>query len=438
MSILATRPATRPARPGEAPPGRSLALTAALAGAGAAVIGLVLCMSVALTGWFLADAGAHGDTTDALGVGAVAWLTGHGSHLVLSGTPVGMTPLALTMALLLIAFRTGRWAARTPARNVSSSPPDLPVETSTVGAAVATFTCAYLVVAVVTGVLAAGSGASPGLGRAVLGAVLVAGLGGGTGLAAGSGVLHRVWDEVPAWAADVVTGALTGVLWLLAAGAALVGVSLLFSFNEAATVMSGLHLSVGDALSLTAVMALFAPNAALLGVSYLVGPGFAFGTGTTVSPTAVTLGVVPAFPVLAALPGGGPTPGWLVGLLAVPVLAAAVGIGRTLRRRAPLPHDLAALRGAGSGFVAGVLVTVLVALAGGPLGSGRMAHIGAPVAEVLVFTTGLMSLGGLVGAVGQNWWRRRRGEPVAEAAPRAPRTVAAPDDGDEPTVEVLR
>jgi hypothetical protein len=418
---LITRPTTRPARPDQPEPGRPLGLTAALAGVAAAAIGLVLCMSVALTGWFLADAGAHGDTTDALGVGAVAWLTGHGSRLVVSGTPMGVTPLAVTMALLLTAFRTGRWAAR------AAQGPDAQVEGSSLAAAVAAFTCAYLVVTVVTAVLAAGSGASPGIGRAVLGALLVAGAAGGAGLAAGTGQLAQGWAALPRWAVDVTTGAVTGVLWLVAAGAALVGVSLLFSFNEAATVMSGLHLSLGDALSYTVVMALFAPNAALFGVAYLAGPGFAFGTGTTVSPTAVSLGVVPAFPMLAALPGEGPPPGWLVVLLAVPVLAAAVGIGRTLRLHPPMAHDLAALRGAGAGFAAGVLVTLLVALAGGPLGTGRMADIGAPVAEVMVFATGLMSLGGLLGAVAQNGWRRWRGEPVGEL-----------DDGTEPTVEVLR
>jgi hypothetical protein len=42
---------------------------------------------------------------------------------------------------------------------------------------------------------------------------------------------------------------------------------------------------------------------------------------------------------------------------------------------------------------------------------------------MLVFATGLMSLGGLLGAVVQNWWRRRR---------------SVPEDGTEATVEVLR
>lgn len=418
MTTLITRATTGSSRTGEPDAGRPLASTAGLAGAAAALIGLVVCMSVALTGWFLADAGAHGETTDALRVGADAWLAGHGSHLVLSGVPLGVTPLAVTMILALTAFRAGRWAAR-HAEPVGGD--------RGLAGAVATFGCGYVVVAVVTCVLASQSGASPVLGRAVLGALLVSVLAGGAGLAVGSGRLAEWLDRAPEWTVDVATGAVAGVLWLVAAGAVLVAVSLLLSFNEAATVLSGLHLSVGAALSYTVVMALFAPNAALFGTAYLVGPGFAFGTGTTVSPTAVSLGVVPAFPVLAALPDEGPKPGWLVALLAVPALAAAVAIARTLRRHEPIAHDLAALRGAAAGFGAGVLVTVLVALAGGPLGTGRMADIGAPVTQVLVFATGLMSVGGLLGAVVQNWWRRRGG-----------RMRPDPHDGTEPTVEVLR
>ena len=142
--------------------------------------------------------------------------------------------------------------------------------------------------------------------------------------------------------------------------------------------MSQLHLGVGEALSYTVVMVLFAPNAALFGVAYLLGPGFAFGVGTTVSPTAVSLGVVPAVPMLAALPADGPTPAWTGALLAVPVLAAGLGAGLAVRRHAPVAHDLAAVRGAAAGVGAGVLVTVLVAVAGGPLGTGRMADVGRP------------------------------------------------------------
>jgi hypothetical protein len=99
-----------------------------------------------------------------------------------------------------------------------------------------------------------------------------------------------------------------------------------------------------------------------------------------------------------------------------------------------LPHDLAALRGAAAGFGSGLLVTLLVVLAGGPLGTGRMADVGAPVAEVLVFATGLMIVGGMLGAVGRNWWRRRRGEPL----PAVPDEDPAGGDDTEATVEVRR
>jgi hypothetical protein len=155
-------------------------------------------------------------------------------------------------------------------------------------------------------------------------------------------------------------------------------------------------------------MLLMAPNAALLGSAYLLGPGFAFGTGTTVTPTAVTLGAVPAFPILAALPSDGPTPGWLVGLLVVPAVCAAVGTVVSRRDGEPLPYDLAAIRGAGTGFAAGVLITVAIGLAGGPLGTGRLSEIGAPLAEVLMFATGIMGLGGLIGGMAQAWRQRRR------------------------------
>ncbi len=398
----------RPTRPGggrgssagpspQAAP-RPLSAAAALGGAVAAGVTLVICMSLALTGWFLADAGGHGDTTDALRVGADGWLVGHGSRIVVAGTPLGMIPLAITMILVLAAFRAGRWCARGAA-------PVTDDKSWAVG--VATFVCSYLVLVVLVAVLSSQSGTTTSLPRAVLGAVCIAGLGGGTGLAVGSGRFDAWLDGVPAWVREVAAGGIAGALGLLFASSVLVAVSLLLSFNEAATALSELHLSTADAVAYTAVAALLAPNAVLFSSAYLLGPGFSVGVGTTVSPTAVSLGVVPAFPMLAALPDEGPTPGWLVGLLAVPALAAAVGVGLSRRGGDPVPYDIALARGAGSGFVSGVLITIAIALAGGPMGTGRLSEIGAPAAEVLVFATGLMSVGGLIGGLACTWWQRR-------------------------------
>lgn len=380
--------------------GRPLATAAALAGALTAGVGLVICFSLALTAWFLADAGAHGNTTDALRAGADAWLMGHGSRLELAGLPLGMTPLALTMALLLASFRGGQWAARHSAGTE---------EDRALGVAVAAFAGVYVVIAVLVCVIATQTGATPGLGRTVLGALVVSVVAGGCGMASTTGRLEAWIDRLPEWATEIAAGALLGTLTLVLAGAVLVATSLLFSFNEASSVMSSLDLSTGDAVTFTFVMALAAPNAVLLGCSYLLGPGFAFGVGTTVSPQAVSLGAVPAVPVLAALPDDGPTAGWLVALLVVPSVCAAVGVVRSRRRAEPLPLDIAALRGAAAGFGAAVVITIAIALAGGPLGTGRLAHIGAPTASVLGYASVAMSLGGLIGGLAQAWWRRRRG-----------------------------
>src|SRR4029077_15651309 len=80
-------------------------------------------------------------------------------------------------------------------------------------------------------------------------------------------------------------------------------------------------------------------NAIIWAVAYIVGPGFAFGTGTVVAPTGSALGAVPIFPMLAALPTGARPggPGWApVAVLALPYLAG-VFAGVVTVRVAPTP-----------------------------------------------------------------------------------------------------
>ncbi|HET6153937.1 MAG TPA: DUF6350 family protein [Marmoricola sp.] len=396
MSDLTVRLKRGPSPSGA--PGRALSVAGALGGAQAALTSLAVMLALGLTAWYLADAGAHGQTTDALRVGADTWLVGHGSRITLSGLPIGIVPLGLTVMFLLGAYRRGRKAAQRAAEVT---------EDGSLAAGVAAFVGAYLVVTVIVAVMASQSGATVSLGRAGLGAVGVSVLGGGLGLAVGTGRAAHWLAPVPVWVKEVAAGAVSGALTVIAAGAVLAGVALLFSFDEAANVLSDLGLSTGEALSYTFVMALLAPNVALFGSTYLLGPGFAVGVGTSVSPSAVTLGAVPAVPFLAALPPDGPAPGWLKVLLVVPVLAAAIGTAKARTYADDVAYDVAALRGAGSGVGAGLLITVLIALAGGPMGTGRLADIGAPIGDVLVFATGLMTLGGLLGGLVAARWSRR-------------------------------
>jgi hypothetical protein len=133
---------------------------------------------------------------------------------------------------------------------------------------------------------------------------------------------------------------------------------------------------------------LLLPNGALWAVAYAAGPGFTVGAGTGVSLFGATLGPVPSFPLLAALPGSGtPAPAVRAALL-LPVLAGVLA-GWVVGRRLPAatgPGRLPALltgrvaRPAGYGLLAGGLVALatatLAVLAGGALGPGYLAAVG--------------------------------------------------------------
>ena len=441
MTDLLTRSPSASTR-NQAPAGRPLTVSAALAGLFAAGSGLVVCLAVAVTGWFLADGGAHGDTRDALRVGADTWLVGHGSHLTYGGVTYTVVPLGLTVLLAWVAFRAGRWAGAT-------SPPADDRELL-VGAML--MTSAYVVVAIVTCVVAATPEVSGSLVLTLLGSITLAGGVGGCGLVTGAGRWPVVRALLPSWAWPVVRSALAIVVGCLACSALVVVVAFALDAGSAATVVSRLGLHAGDALMLVLLTALVAPNAVLLGGAYVLGPGFAVGTGTVVSPSAVQLGPVPAFPLLAALPDDGATPWFTTALMGLPVLVAAVSVALVQRRHPMRAWDLAALRGLGSGVIAGVLTGILTSFAGGALGDGRMADLGASTGEVLVASMLAMGTGGLIGALVMTYLQRRgpaaEGDvteatvevPLARTSvrrplPRVHQVREVPDD-QEDTVEV--
>lgn len=389
---------------------RPLWLSAGFAGVVASGAVLLGCMALGLVGWFASDAGAHGDTRDALRVGADAWLLAHGAQLQLDGATITVVPLGLAAFCGYVTFRLGRWASLT------SAPEDL----SGTGLAAVVLAGLYGVVAVVTAVLASLESAEVTLGRAFVGGVLLGLLGGGAGLLASSAAGADLWARVPETARVVATGAVSVVLLLVAAGATLVVVALLLDLGEAANVLSRLHPDAAGGGLFTAVVAGVSPNAALLGSAYLLGPGFAVGTGTIVSPALVVLGPVPAFPLLAALPSVGPGPAWASGLVGVPVLLAGVAAAVVVRRHPAPAYEVGAGRGLASGVLGGVLVALLVQVAGGSVGPGRMADVGAWFADVLVAATVACGAGGLVGGVVATWWLRRGGR--GGDAGRAPST----------------
>ena len=375
----------------------------------AAAAPLLVLAAIGVIGWFTADAGAHGTPRDGMRIGALAWLMGHGSGVTVQGAAVGVVPLGVTAMSAWAMWRLGHRVGDA----VSGHGPDADriadgERDFTVPAAVSLFFVGYAVVAVVVASVAASVDAAPSTARVVWWSLLMTLAVAAPAIAIGSG-RAAIWAALaPAVVRDGVGAALSVLGWFLAVSALAFVAALVLGAGEAATMMSQLHLSAGDAIVYSLVNAGFAPNAVLFSGSFLLGPGFAVGGATVVSPGLVVLGPLPLLPLLAALPGAGATAGWVASLIAVPPVVAALATAWWQRRRPTLRWDHGALRGCGGGIVAGVAFAVLASVAGGVAGPGRMRHVGPFVPDVLVHAITAFGVGGLVGGLAMTWWQRRR------------------------------
>ena len=233
----------------------------------------------------------------------------------------------------------------------------------TVPIAASLFTAGYLVVAIVTACVAATAGDRPvARRRVVVWSFLLSAAFGWAGIATGSGRLAIWATVVPPWLRAAFAGGLRILGAFLVVSTAVFLLALALDFGTAANVMSRLHTGAGDATVYTVLTATLVPNAGIFAGSYLLGPGFLVGTGTVVSPALVSLGPVPMFPLLAALPDNGPTPAWASYLLVVPPLLAAVAAAWAQRRTPTVRWEEGALRGCVGGVTAGLLLGVLAAV----------------------------------------------------------------------------
>jgi hypothetical protein len=401
------RTSVREDRPGAAHR-RPLVALAALAGIATACASLVVCLAVGVIGWFLTDAGAHGAPRDGLRVGALGWLMAHGSGVHVDGTAITAAPLALTLLAALLVWRVGLRLGD----SVSGHGPDADAIADgmrdwTVASATSVFAGGYAAVVVLTHHLAATAATAPSLARALLWTVLLCGTVGGTAIAIGSG-RAAIWTSfLPASLRASAAAAWRLLVWYSAVSGAVLLSALVVDWNSAVNVMAQLHTSPGAASLLVGLCVLVAPNATLFSGSYLLGPGFAMGTQTLVTPTAVVLGPLPMFPLLAALPDNGPTPGWSNALLALPPVVAAFAVHRALRRYPTSRWDDAALRGAGAGLLGATCFALLAALSGGAVGPGRMADVGPFVFQVMLHGIATFGIGGLVGSLTATALHRR-------------------------------
>ncbi len=360
MTISLERPPAATAGPGEA---RSPLVSGVVAAAWAAVLGLAIVGVPVIIAWVLAP---HAGTSpsDAMRAGTFAWLEAHHGILTTTAGPISLVPLGLIMLPAALLYRTGRWAGRVSVDGAAAAT-----------AATAAMTAAYTTI---TAIVAA-STPTPTTGVApasvVIGSVVLAAVAGGLGVLSGARMLRPAIAAVPVAVRDTSRAALAGLAVLLGGGALLLALSLLAHLGELTKLSTALHAGSFGGVLLLVLGVLALPSGVVWAASYAVGPGFAVGVGTSVAPAGVALGPVPAFPLLAALPGTGQAPAASLIALATPVLAGIV-VGLFCVRRPSPTGGATAGRAFLAGALAGIALGALAALSAGSLGAVRMSQLG--------------------------------------------------------------
>jgi hypothetical protein len=309
----------------------------------------------------------------AMRTGLAAWLLGHGVPLGTSLGPLTLAPLLLT---LLAAWRLNRAGLHV---------------TRAIGARRSGSVRAALLVAVavglwygVLGALAAAVIDGPGTAvsgyRAFLHLTVIGVAGALAGSLRSTDALRVVAVRVPPTVRHGVRTGVVAALLVLACGAAFTGLALALGAGEAADMIAAYRTGVAGQAGITLVSLAYGGNAAVWAAAYLLGPGFALGTDSTVRLTEVTVGPLPTVPLLSGLPGG-PMGATGALLLAVPVLAGMfAGWLLTQRLRGPesAPPAWPLVLGSAllAGPVAGVVLGVLAGVSGGSVGDGRLSAIG--------------------------------------------------------------
>ena len=400
---------------------RPLVAIATAGGAMAAGVTLLFCVGIGVIAWFLTDAGSHGSSVDGLRVGAHVWLMAHGSGVHVQGIAVTAIPLGLTFVCALCTWRVGLRVGDA----VSGHGPDADAIADgerdwTVPLAAGLFLVGYAVTAVLVGSVAATAESAPDQGNVLVWAIALSLFLGAPAIAVGSG-RAAVWLPVVPETVRASSAALRRilVLWLGVSTLAFL-TALIIDGKTVANVMSQLHTNAGDAVVILLVSLLILPNAVAFSGAYLLGPGFTVGAGTVVTPSLVVLGPLPLFPMLAALPDDGPTPGWTPWLIAVPVLVAALATAMAQRVNPTSRWDEALTRAAIAGVAAGVGFGLLAGFAGGAVGPGRMRNVGPGGFDVLIHAVTAFGVGALLGAVVMTWWQRRALRPADGIEPLNP------------------
>ncbi len=367
----------------------TVALLAALDAAIAAAIGVAVLLAPLTLLWTLSF-GASADWGELWPVTGTLWRFGHGTPIDVSVpdqvvVATGIAPQAATfvlslapLALFLFTLRFGAPSGR---------------RASAAGAWITGVVAGGAVFAAISALIGltakADAGSTPlWLGILLPAAVyLVGSLAGAIAHAwseGDGGPIDRLHDLVDGWgdwspvAGESVRGASIVLVALMGVSALGLTVMTVLRGGEVVALYQTARVDALGATVITLGQLAYLPTLLVWAASWLAGPGFAVGAGTTVSPAGTELGVVPGIPVLGLLPEVGSF--WMLVVVLLPIAAGAVA-GWMVRSRLVWERTAvgvgprAAIAGGIAALSAGA-AALLAVLASGSIGPGRMAELG--------------------------------------------------------------
>ncbi len=335
--------------------------------------------------------------------GAAGWLLGHGVPIGTSIGSLGLAPLLLTVLVLWCLGRAGLQVVRAIGARRSGS------MRSAVKVAFA-IAITYSVLGMVTAWTIDGRGTEVSVGRAAVNFFVIGWLGAFAGSVRGTDTLPALAARVPRQLRDGIRAGVVAALFIVAAGAAVTGLAVAIGGGQAANMISAYRTGVAGQAGITLVSLAYGVNAVIWAAAYLVGPGFAIGSGSVIRITEVTVGPLPTVPLLAGLPNG-PIGAVAAALLAIPVLAGLAAGWLLTRRRNPdktldprtgqsaqPPWKVTLGSGLLAGPTTGIVLGLLAWVSGGSLGDGRMAVVGPDPVQVGLIATVVIAVSATIGA----------------------------------------
>lgn len=382
VSNVLDRPHPRPARAAAARNDliASIWLRGVFAAGWAVAVGIASMIVLALVVW-AADSKSTASAGGAMRFAVQLWLLAHRSPLrIPAGGALTIPPVVLTVLVGLLVVRGAAILARTVN----------PVDMSGLGRIVAAVTAPYAVLATILAAVARSSSLRPSIGAAFICAGLIGGAAATIGAVRGAELVRPAWRSVPVRLRGALEAAGASGAVVVGAATLLAIASLIAHVHGFGSAIGAFHGGPGE-FSMTLLSVLYLPNAVCFAVAYIVGPGFAIGSGTSVAYGGVHLGAVPAFPLLAAVPTG-PAPWQIRVVLIAALVLAGVAAGLRIVRRAELDIREQLRRALLTGAVFGTVAAIVVGFAGGPGGPGRLGAVGPSPWQVGLITTAEISL----------------------------------------------